>query len=183
MALRARVEAAADGRAVVLIDGRSGSGKSTLARALVAAWPAAQLVRLDDVYPGWDGLEAASLQVAERMLAVPSDTAGPSAAGASAPAWQRWDWLAGVPAEWHAIDPGRPLVIEGSGALSRRNRELATFGIWVHLDEGTRRARALERDGRAYLPHWDRWAAQELAFVERERPDRLADLVVDESRT
>jgi uridine kinase len=49
--------------ALVLVDGPSGSGKSTLADALVrdgdpAALlpPGAQLLRLDDVYPGWDGL-------------------------------------------------------------------------------------------------------------------------------
>ena len=46
--------------AVILIDGPSGAGKSTLADRLIAAWPtdaAPQLVRLDDVYPGWGGLD------------------------------------------------------------------------------------------------------------------------------
>ena len=44
---------------VVLIDGRSGAGKTTLARMLVERWPIAgrvQLVALDSIYPGWDGL-------------------------------------------------------------------------------------------------------------------------------
>src|SRR5690606_29833513 len=50
-------------RAVVLIDGRSGSGKTTLATALAARLPGTQLVRLDDFYPGWDGLEAGSAHV------------------------------------------------------------------------------------------------------------------------
>ncbi len=44
----------------ILIDGRSGSGKTELARAIVDDWPGAQLVRLDEVYPGWHGLAAAS---------------------------------------------------------------------------------------------------------------------------
>jgi uridine kinase len=158
--------AAGTARPVVLIDGRSGSGKSTLASELVSGWPGAQLVRLDDVYPGWDGLEAGSAQVAERMLA------------ASDPAWRRWDWAAGAPAEWNPIDPEHPLVVEGSGALSRANRALATFGIWVELDEATRKQRALERDGDTYAPHWDRWAAQEVAFANREHPRENADLVV-----
>ena len=49
---------------VVAVDGRSGSGKSVLARALAERVAAVrppvpvpvQIVGLDDVYPGWDGL-------------------------------------------------------------------------------------------------------------------------------
>jgi uridine kinase len=146
-------------RQVILIDGGSGSGKTELAAVLAPAI-GAELVRLDDIYPGWDGLEAASQMVPGII---------------ETNRWRRWDWLAGEPAEWHDLDPHRPLVIEGCGSLSRANRALATFGIWVELDEPTRKARALARDGDAYAPHWDRWAAQERAFFERERPDRLAD--------
>ena len=168
----ARLRAAIDdatppgGRAVVLIDGRSGSGKSTLADALVSAWPEAQLVRLDDVYPGWDGLEAGSLRVAERMLAP------------STPRWLAWDWLTDTPGEWHELDANLPLIIEGSGTLSAANRALASFGIWVELDAATRKRRALARDGETYAPHWDRWAAQEQLFIAREQPKQRADLVV-----
>ncbi|MDQ1528938.1 MAG: hypothetical protein QOH77_728 [Actinomycetota bacterium] len=150
---------AAGERQVILIDGGSGSGKTELAAVLAPAI-GAELVRLDDIYPGWDGLEAASQMVPGII---------------DANRWRRWDWVAGEPAEWHDLDPHRPLVIEGCGSLSRANRALATFGIWVELDEPTRKARALARDGDAYAPHWDRWAAQERAFFERERPDRLAD--------
>jgi hypothetical protein len=152
-------------RPVVLIDGGSGSGKSTLAAGLAPAL-GAQLVRLDDFYPGWDGLEAASAAVRENVL------------DPLRPGWRRWDWLAGVAAEWHDLDPALPLVVEGSGALSRANRARATFGIWVELDAPTRKLRALARDGEAYAPHWDHWAAQERLFAARERPRRLADLIV-----
>jgi cytidylate kinase len=150
-------------RPVVLIDGRSGSGKTELGTAL-ALRLGAQLVSLDDVYPGWDGLEAASELVRTDILIRHR--------------WQRWDWQSDAPAEWHEVDPDRALVVEGSGALSRANRELASFGIWVELDEPTRKARALARDGAMYRPHWDAWALQEQRFFDRERPDRIADLVV-----
>jgi predicted kinase len=150
-------------RPIVLIDGRSGAGKTGLAVA-VADGLRAELVRLDDVYPGWDGLEAASASVRADILLQHR--------------WRRWDWVADAAADWHELDPSRALVVEGSGSLSSANRELATFGVWVELDEPTRRARALARDGGRYEPHWDGWAAQEQAFFDRERPDQVADLVV-----
>ena len=155
---------------ITLIDGRSGSGKTDLARRMVAAAPATTLVRLDDIYPGWDGLQAGSQHVLDHVLR-------PLAQGRPG-RWQRWDWESDAPAEWHDVDPGRPLIIEGCGSLSRANRALADLGIWVELDAPTRKARALARDGDAYAPHWDRWAAQEEAFIARERPRALADRVV-----
>ncbi len=150
-------------RPVVLIDGRSGSGKTELATALSARIDA-QLVRLDDVYPGWNGLEAASEMVSRDILV--------------SHRWRRWDWATGAAAEWHKLDARRALVVEGSGALSRASRALATLGVWVELHEPTRKARALARDGEMYAPHWEAWAAQEQQFFDRERPDLLADVVV-----
>jgi uridine kinase len=155
-------------RPIALIDGRSGSGKSTLARALADGISGAQIVKLDDIYPGWEGLEAGSAHIFEHVLAVGN------------PRWQSWDWKANKPGEWHAIDPSRPLIVEGVGALSRQNREHATIGIWLDLDATTRKTRAIGRDGVSYIPHWDGWAAQERAFVQREQPHINADIVVDE---
>ena len=149
-------------RPVLLIDGRSGSGKTELATALAAA-TGAQVLRLDSVYPGWDGLAAGSALV-PGILATHR--------------WQRWNWALSRYTEWHSIDPALPLIVEGCGALSRQNRALATHGIWMELDERTRKARALARDGDSYAPHWDEWAAQELDFIARENPVSLADDVV-----
>lgn len=149
----------------VLVDGRSGSGKTEFARALVAAWPGAQLVRLDDIYPGWDGLQAASEHVARFVLS-------------PEPRWRRWDWHASEPAEWRLLDPARPIVVEGCGALSHRNRALADLGVWVDHADAERLERAMARDGVAYELYWERWAAQEAAFIARERPALLADLLV-----
>jgi energy-coupling factor transporter ATP-binding protein EcfA2 len=154
-------------RPVVLVDGGSGSGKSTLATALVVAWPGeVSLVRLDDVYPGWDGLAAASEHVREHILS-----------GAH-PRWRRWDWQSGRAGEWHALDPALPLIVEGCGSLSRANRARATLGVWLELDERERRRRAIARDGDLYEPYWDRWAEQERLFAEREHPRELADVVL-----
>jgi gluconate kinase len=162
-ALAARA-AASGTRPVVLIDGRSGAGKSTLA-AKLAPLLGAQLVSLDDLYPGWGGLEAGSAAVHETVLRDRD------------PGWTRWDWESGTTAEWHPVDPDRPIVIEGCGALSRANRALATFGIWIEVPAGERRRRALEREP-SFAPHWAEWARQEREFATREHPRTLADEVL-----
>jgi predicted kinase len=158
--------AQAAARPVVLIDGGSGAGKSTLGTALAEAL-GAQLLPLDLMYPGWDGLEAASDELFDEVLS------------SAHPRWRGWDWELGVATSWSVLDATLPLVVEGSGALSRRNRGSATLGIWVELDELARQARALARDGDRYAPHWDRWAAQERAFAVREQPSQLADVILD----
>jgi hypothetical protein len=165
--LVARIRASGP-RPAVLIDGRSGAGKTTLARELAPVL-GAQLVSLDDLYPGWDGLAAGSAAVAETVLR------------AEDPGWRRFDWASGTEAEWHPLDPAEPIVVEGCGALSRANRALATFGIWVDAPAAERRRRALERDP-GFAPHWSAWAAQERAHIEREHPRALADSVVGAGR-
>jgi gluconate kinase len=162
-ALAARA-AASGARPVVLIDGRSGAGKSTLAAEL-APLLGAQLVSLDDLYPGWGGLAAGSAAVHETVLR-PQD-----------PGWTRWDWTSGQPAEWHPVDPDQPIVIEGCGALSRANRALATFGVWIEVLAAERRRRALEREP-SFAPHWADWARQEREFAVGEHPKELADQVL-----
>lgn len=158
-------------RPVLLVDGGSGSGKTTLAEALrprvETGAGTAQLVSLDDVYPGWDGLAEGSRAVREAILRT------------ERPGWRAWDWTAGRPGAWHELDPARPLIVEGCGALSAANRARASIGAWLELDEAERKRRALARDGELYAPHWDRWAAQEAAFRRAEPPHPLADLVLD----
>ena len=147
---------------IILIDGRSGSGKTELA-TLLAARLGAQVVRLDDVYPGWGGLDAGS-------AAVPGIL--------SSGRWRRWDWATSQLAEVHTVDPARTLIVEGVGAITRASRPLADRALWVELDEATRKRRALARD-EYFAPHWDAWAAQEEQLIAREHPRALADAVVD----
>jgi uridine kinase len=162
-----RASAAVQGarRIVVLIDGHSGAGKTTLATELAYGLKA-QHVALDSFYPGWGGLEVGSAMVRNVLDPAISE-------------YRRWDWKRNQAAERHKVSSKRDIVIEGSGCMSRANRELATFGLWIRLDEATRKRRALERDGAANHQNWDRWAAQEQAFFARERPDLLADAIMD----
>lgn len=153
----------------VLIDGRSGSGKSTLALQLQENWADSVVVRLDDIYPGWDGLSWAADHVQQSLLQ-------PRAAGVTG-YWRQWDWAASAPKGLHPVEPGQRLILEGIGALTPTTRALADLSIWVDADDDERKIRALERDGETYRPHWDRWAAQEDEFIARHRPRECADLI------
>lgn len=168
------VRAVAAANPVVLIDGGSGAGKSSLAALLVRRWPVlghVQLVALDSLYPGWDGLDGG----AERALDGILRPHGRGFLGT----WRRWDWDSQTEAESHAVDPALGVIVEGSGILRPSTAGLADVRIWVESAEESRKARALARDGDTYRPHWDRWAAQERRHIERDDPRALATRIVE----
>jgi hypothetical protein len=154
---------------VVLIDGRSGSGKTSLARTLVARWPLrgrVQLVALDSLYPGWDGL-ADGVEAARELILRPH-------ARGLIGVWERWDWESSAPAEAHAVDPSLPLIVEGSGLLTASTARLGDVRVWLESPPQSRMRRALQRDGETYRPHWARWAEQEDRHLARDEPTRRA---------
>lgn len=157
---------------VVAIDGPSGSGKSTLGTAVARALDAT-LVRMDDLYPGWDGLAAAVDLLVERILV-------PLCRGEQA-AVPTWDWVANVPAEPRSVPPVDVLVVEGAGSSVGRAGTLAAVRVWVEAEPTLRRARGIARDGAAYEPFWDRWAAQEAALFGALDPRSQAHVVIDTS--
>lgn len=157
-------------RRIILVDGGSGAGKTTFAHDLAARSRAAgrrvQVVSLDDMYPGWYGLAAASAMVVEDLL--------------GRHRYRRWNWPEHRPAEWVAVDPDADLVIEGCGSLTRESAPLATHRIWLELPATERRDRALSRpDGEGYRPWWDVWAVQEAEHWARNRPWDLADEIIE----
>ena len=168
------VRAVAAGNPVVLIDGGSGAGKSSLAAMLVRRWPVrghVQLIALDSLYPGWDGLDDGADRAREWILK-------PHGRGYLG-TWRRWDWEAQAEAESHAVDPSLGMIVEGSGILRESTAGLADVRIWVESAESSRKERALARDGDTYRPHWERWAAQERRHVERDDPRALATRIVE----
>lgn len=177
-ALLSRVGAALAGAGretpVVLVDGPSGGGKSSLADFLVERWPGPlppTLVRMDDLYPGWDGLDAGSAALASSLL----EPLARNGLGR----WRRWDWAAEHPAEWHAVTGPAPLLVEGCGTLSRAGREHAHLSLWLDAEDGLRRRRAIGRDGEVYARHWDGWQRDFERYCAREEPASGAQLRLD----
>ncbi|HEX5858435.1 MAG TPA: hypothetical protein VFY91_10040 [Microbacterium sp.] len=164
-ALRDAVVQLSASNPVILIDGRSGVGKSSLTRALVAEWPLrgrVQAVALDSIYPGWDGLEDGVVAARNLILA-------PHARGFIG-VWQRFDWEIQEYAEAHAVDPSLPLIVEGSGIITPATARLADIRVLLEAPPTSRKRRALDRDGDAFRPHWDRWAEQEERHLRRDEP-------------
>ena len=143
-------------REVVLIDGHSGAGKSEYASTL-AARHGFELLSLDEVYPGWDGLDAGQALVVQTLL----------------PRWLNeglveipvWDWATMSYSSSRVLRDAPGLVIEGCGAISTASVALASSSIWLDAPESVRYERAIGRDGEAYRPHWTRWALQEQRFL------------------
>lgn len=160
----------------ILIDGRSGSGKTSLADRLASRLRSvgrtAQILRIEDLYPGWDGLAVGSQTVPEAL-----------AAGS----YRRYDWIAAEFGDHATLSPGSPLIIEGCGAATADNLAAVqrwvpdggkVWSVWLSLPGEERRARALARDGETFAPHWDRWAAQEDAHFAEHEPWDLVDEVL-----
>ncbi len=153
---------------LVCVDGPAGSGKTTLADE-VARRTRAQVVHMDDLYPGWGGLaEVPSL--VQRLL-VPLST------GESGP-WRRYDWFRGRFSEWHRVRPGGLLVLEGVGSGSRAWHTLTTTLVFVEAPRALRVQRGLARGGQDIADHWRRWSVREDALHAVERTRARAHLVV-----
>lgn len=154
---------------VVAVDGPSGAGKSMLASDL-ARVIGASVLHLEDLYPGWHGLEATPPTVARDVLSpIAADRTG---------SVRRWDWHAGRPGEPMTCPPVPVLIVDGVGSGARVLRPFISFLLWVDAPLAVRRERALARDGATYEAWWDVWAEQERSHFLREGTRAAADAVL-----
>ncbi len=154
---------------LVLIDGRSGAGKTDLANRLGELW-GAPVVHLDDAYPGWDGLEAGrDAIIAGVVVPLSQGRAGE---------YRRWNWPENDYGDVVSVPVAPIVIIEGCGIACRATAEIADLILWVECADDIRRMRAVERDGSTTAENFDRWAAQELAVMNREFPQALADEII-----
>lgn len=155
---------------LVCIDGPSGSGKTTLAARLAPALGGVPVVAMDDLYPGWDGL-AAAVPLLARSIVTPLV----EGRAARSPCF---DWVRGCYGPDRELGTPPVLVVEGVGCGAREIAEHATLVVWVEAPEAERRRRGLTRDGGAYEPFWNRWAAQERAHFTAEATRARAAVIV-----
>ncbi len=161
---------------LVVIDGPAGSGKTSYAATLAAALGSAQVIHMDDLYEGWDGLGHLVFDRLEHQVLAPS-RAGQSAR------YQRYDWLRGAFGDWVDVGTGDVLVLEGVGAAARSVDPWAVLRIWVEAPRETRFRRGIERDGEAQFHHWLRWADREAAHFTADETRARADVLIDGTST
>ena len=164
---------------IILIDGRTGSGKTSFASALQnrlfqKGESAPRVIHMDDLYEGWDGLQAGVDYLIRQILAPLSRREGAS--------WQEYDWEAGERTGlWREFRGGTPLIIEGVGSLSRVAAEQADVTIWLEAEQQVRQQRIASRQaaGDGDGSWFAMWSAQEADFYAREKSDEIADLRLD----
>lgn len=155
-----------------LLDGPSGAGKTTLSAELEKHWNSAvklQIVHMDDLYPGWNGL-LEGVSTAARML-------NERSAGQDTH-WQQYDWSQEKLTQWHSVDAREPLLIEGCGALPQGAQNLSQVRLWLDADTELRRERALSRTGENFAEHWSDWDAQFEEYMRIHNPQSIATLQV-----
>lgn len=158
---------------LIAIDGRSGAGKTTLAlelAALLREHHSVSLFHLEDIYPGWDGLDDGVARYVQRVVL-------PLRAGRPA-RWNAWDWQHGQNGLERLTPAAEIVILEGVGAAASIARAHLDAVIWVEADAEVRRRTALKRDGDTYAPFWQQWADQEAAWLAVDDPASAADVVV-----
>lgn len=152
---------------VVAVDGSGGAGKSSLA-AYLARELDAPIVHTDD-FASWEKPVDWWPELIERVLA-------PLAEGTSA----RY-----IPTSWGGperdevvIEPTDFVLLEGVSASRAAFRPYLAYSIWIETPRELRLRRGLHRDGEDARADWERWMAEEDAYIEREHPAEGADLVL-----
>jgi len=151
---------------LICVDGPSGSGKSTLA-AEIATLGAARTVRMDDLYPGWEGLPEVDPEVLGILRPLEQGLAG---------TYRRYDWQAGRYAETQRVEPASLVVLEGVGSGNRGWRDLVTTLVWVDAPADVRLARSVARDGESERAHLVAWMRDEDRLFAEQETRAAADL-------
>lgn len=156
--LRAVADRGGSRRPVLVgVDGRSGAGKTDLATCLAGGVRGLSLtcavLHLDDLYPGWSGL-------ARALRPLCRDVVGPLTRGEDG-AYTSWDWSASAPGPRRVVPVRDVVVVEGVGVLAAACATDLDLRVWLEAPSGVRRARALDRDGAVFAPHWQEWSEQE----------------------
>jgi uridine kinase len=171
------------GTTLVAIDGPGGSGKSVLANALADRNQAITVISVDDFYlpdcfatqpPA--GCDQPSKNFDLHRLY--EQVLRPLRDGQPA-TYQRYDWVAGTLAEWHAVLPGQTVIVEGIYSLAPGLRQYYDLSVWIDCPRSLRLAHGLARDGEGAREMWTRvWMPAEDRYIRSFAPEQVADIVL-----
>lgn len=161
---------------LLAIDGPSGSGKTTLADVVTATLRrqvgSVALIRFDDLYDGWAGLDDT---LAHRVL---DQIVKPLVDGGSA-RWQVYSWVRQRFVAWRVMAPPDVLVLEGCGAGALDYAPYTTLLVWVETSCQIGTTRVAARDGPGVVEHLPDWRASEERHFAAHRTRSRADQLVE----
>lgn len=168
---------------IIGIDGFGGSGKSTLARLLKEHFGNVTIVGMDNFYH--PSLKRADYQRVLKQVLLPLTSATPAS-------YQRYDWKTDTLAEWHPVEVGGMVIIEGVYSTNNEMKDLYDFKIWVECPQEVASergiARDLQRDNTKTRDEWLRdkwtndWMPREKEYATRHNPKQYADYIIDGMR-
>jgi hypothetical protein len=176
--LAAALPGPSTGVRLIAVDGRGAGGKSTLSDRLQAVIPGSAVVHTDDI--AWNhSIFDWATQMIDGIL---EPLRRGEAVHYQPPGWapNGRDGYIDLPAGLHTV------IIEGVGASRRELSSLLDASLWVQSDFVDARDRGIRRDVESGVngdeagaaEFWDVWMAEELPFLEQDRPwDRAAAIV------
>ena len=166
LAAEVALRVAANGRAVVALDGFGCCGKSTLAQALAACTDAV-ILETDDFHQPADGvIEPDSPLRYRRWRAL--QAAAVALAHGHTTRYAPIDWDTHCLAPERVVQARPVLIIDGIGSHAL-TLPTAPLRIFVDGHAESRMARVAARDGSQYA-NWDHYVAIELGYFARNRP-------------
>jgi uridine kinase len=160
---------------IVAVDGCGAAGKSVFAQRLGAAL-SCPIVHTDD-FASWNH----PLDWHERAV---DELFTPLAAGRRA-VFRATDWIHGAVGDFVTVEAAPTVIVEGVASSRRAFDRFLAFRIWIDAPRDERLRRGIERDAahwtspRDIRQQWLEWMRAEDDYVANERPDELADLVVN----
>ncbi|MCL2803812.1 MAG: uridine kinase [Micrococcales bacterium] len=153
---------------IIFVDGPAGAGKTTWANDL-ATGLGLPVVHMDDLYQGWDGLEAGFTRLEQLVLQ-------PLAQGRPA-LFNAHDWLnpsvAGPPV-W--IASTNSLVVEGCGCAPRAAASWIDTLVWLDGPWQRRLEACLARDAGVTREELVAWERSSRLYFAKERTSQRSDV-------
>jgi uridine kinase len=166
---------------IVGIDGPVGAGKTSLCDALATLSPAISVVHMDDFFvppalrvaPDEEfGRQIDWRRVLEQVV-VPLTNGLPGR-------YQRFDWPTYALQEWHDIPAGGIVLLDGVYSTREEISPFLDHRAWVSVPRDLGLERGIQRDGEESRDWWmTDWVEDEDRYILIERPEHLADVVID----
>jgi uridine kinase len=169
---------------IVGIDGPAGAGKSSLCSALAAIDSAIAIVHMDDFFVPPTLRVAPDEEVGRQIdwRLVINQVVALLANGLPGH-YQRFDWATYALQEWHDVPTGGIVLLDGVYSTREEISPFLAQRIWVTVPRDLGLQRGIDRDGEKSRDWWmTDWVEDEDRYILMDRPEDLADVVIDGTR-